>query len=169
MKKIILSLAVLFTYSVSIRFMTSGLNQDDFNNIHFSTISKKILDTHQNDMFVIQQASLFIQVLVAVLLFLTLMIYSVYNNRLGKHNKLKLHVYYTQLKLQKQEALTLNMKESLSKDLVVILKQRLKKIDNEVQELNFDSVEDRINTQLKSLQNYTKNVLQFLYSKSYHS
>jgi hypothetical protein len=128
MKKIILSLAVLFTYSVSIRFMTSGLNQDDFNNIHFNTISSDVFKNYNSQVRSLDQFSDWAFVFGALVILLALLYFYYYN--IKETNKYSLINKNLTLQLEKEnliQGVFLN-KQKLNKDLNTSLKERLGKL-----------------------------------------
>ena len=163
MKKIILYLGILFTYYVSIRFINSSINQDDFNFIHFNSVSPQTIQTHQIEVLDILQYGNIIQYIAYLIFVLVIVIYSMYLYHVNTNNTAKIYHIKSHIVLQKQEQNRLNIKSDLSLALTENLQARVKIIAADLDEVSVNCKEVDSKYKLSVIQNLTQQLLQFLH------
>lgn len=162
MKKIILYLGILFTYYVSIRFINSSINQDDFNFIHFNSVSPQTIQTHQIEVLDILQYGNIIQYIAYLIFVLVIVIYIMYLYHVNTNNTAKIYHIKSHIVLQKQEQNRLNIKSDLSLALTENLQARVKIIAADLDEVSVNFKEADSKYKLSVIQNLTQQLLQFL-------
>jgi hypothetical protein len=162
MKKIILFLGILITFSVSIRFITSGIIQDDFNFIHFSSISQKALSHHHSKMLSLVNVSYIISWTLIILLVVTFIFYTIYNLRIDDANQSKINYYHMQLETERNQSESLNIKEELYKSSLRQLQVRVQIIEADLNSIDLKPTEEPIKIKLDAIKVMAQQLLQLL-------
>ncbi|PSG90002.1 hypothetical protein [Aurantibacter aestuarii] len=139
MKKIILYLGILFTYYVSIRFINSSINQDDFNYVN-----------NQKDIVTI----------FAFLIVIAILIYHFYQAKTKTQYQLKIENFCTQKNNLEKEQHIINDKLKLISQFNKSLNTKVSIIKNDLLEVEKDLPKNRLN-QLKESINILDHILNY--------